>query len=82
MSLLPEGVNVRRIRLGTLFVVVALHVLAIAAPFYFTWSGVVALLVMYWVTGALGVTLCYHRLLTHRSYLDHHDDVRSARGTE
>ncbi|MEX1016702.1 MAG: fatty acid desaturase [Phycisphaeraceae bacterium] len=45
-----------------------LHVGAVAALFYFSWSALVVAAVLYWVTGGLGVTLCYHRLLTHRSF--------------
>ena len=45
-----------------------LHLGALAAPLYFTWQGVVLALVMCWVTGCLGVTLGYHRLLTHSSF--------------
>lgn len=44
------------------------HVGALAAPFYFSWSGVIVFLVLGWLTGAVGVTLGYHRLLTHRSF--------------
>lgn len=45
-----------------------MHLLALAAPFTFTWSGVVVLVVLWWLTLGLGVCLCYHRLLTHRSF--------------
>ena len=45
-----------------------LHLVALAAPFTFTWSGLVVFALMCWITGGLGITLCYHRLLTHRSF--------------
>ncbi|QDU72574.1 acyl-CoA desaturase [Mucisphaera calidilacus] len=45
-----------------------LHVVAIAAPWTFTWSGLAWLLVLWYLTGGLGIVLCYHRLLTHRSF--------------
>jgi fatty-acid desaturase len=45
-----------------------IHVAALAAPFYFTWSGLAICLALYWVTGSLGVCLGYHRLLTHGSF--------------
>ncbi len=45
-----------------------LHLLCLAAPFCFTWSGLGVMAVMWWVGGGLGITLCYHRLLTHRSF--------------
>jgi len=46
----------------------AVHLTALAAPFYFTWSGLAICLVLYWITGGLGVCLGYHRLLTHGSF--------------
>jgi len=39
----------------------------IAAPFTFTWSGLVVSILLY-VAGALGISMGYHRLLTHRSF--------------
>ena len=44
-----------------------LHVGILLAPFTFTWSGLVVCAVLYVLTG-LGITLGYHRLLTHRSF--------------
>ena len=46
----------------------AIHLAALAAPFYFTWSGLAICLVLCWLTGSLGVCLGYHRLLTHGSF--------------
>ncbi|HEX4146649.1 MAG TPA: fatty acid desaturase [Pirellulales bacterium] len=43
------------------------YLLAICAPFYFTWSGLIAAIVLYAATG-FGITLGYHRLHTHRSF--------------
>ncbi|MFZ9521032.1 MAG: acyl-CoA desaturase [Silvanigrellaceae bacterium] len=45
------------------------HVLAVAGlvPF-FSWQGVITCAVMYYVTGMLGITFCFHRLLTHHGY--------------
>ncbi len=39
----------------------------VLAPFTFSWSGLVVCLVLYLFVG-LGVTMGYHRLLTHRSF--------------
>jgi stearoyl-CoA desaturase (delta-9 desaturase) len=44
------------------------HILAVVALFSFSWSGLAVLIVTYYVAGALGIGLSYHRLLTHRSY--------------
>ncbi len=41
---------------------------ASAAPFCFTWSGLVAFCLLSWLTGGIGVCLGYHRLLTHGSF--------------
>jgi len=38
------------------------------APFCFSWQGLTAFLVLYWVTASLGVCLGFHRLLSHRSF--------------
>jgi fatty-acid desaturase len=43
----------------------ALHVLALAAPFYFSWSGLVLAIFLHWASGSLGICLGFHRLLTH-----------------
>lgn len=45
-----------------------LHVGALAAPFFFTWKGVILTLVLGWLTGGVGICLGYHRMLTHRSF--------------
>ncbi|MFM8434636.1 MAG: hypothetical protein ACKOBP_04725, partial [Planctomycetia bacterium] len=45
-----------------------IHLAALAAPFCFTWSGLAICLVLYYITGSLGVCLGYHRLLTHGSF--------------
>jgi fatty-acid desaturase len=50
---------------------IVIHGLALAARFTFTWAGLITFVVMSFVTGCLGVTLCYHRLLSHRSFKTH-----------
>lgn len=45
-----------------------MHVGALAAPFCFSWSGFFLFLLLTWLTGIVGITLCFHRLLTHRSF--------------
>jgi stearoyl-CoA desaturase (delta-9 desaturase) len=44
-----------------------IHAGMMLAPFTFTWSGLVVSLALYALTG-IGVTMGYHRLLTHRSF--------------
>jgi fatty-acid desaturase len=48
----------------------ALHVLALLAvvPGYFTWSALAVCIALHWLTGGVGITMTYHRLLTHRSF--------------
>jgi fatty-acid desaturase len=52
----------------TVFFMAAFHVGAIAALFFFTWEALALTVVLWWVSGSLGVGMGYHRLLTHRSY--------------
>jgi stearoyl-CoA desaturase (delta-9 desaturase) len=47
----------------------AMHVGAVVALFYFSWAGLVTFLALHFVTACLGVTLGYHRLLTHGSFV-------------
>jgi sn-1 stearoyl-lipid 9-desaturase len=46
---------------------VHLGALAVFLPGTFSWSGVAVAIVIYYLTGGIGISLCYHRLLTHRS---------------
>ena len=46
---------------------IGIHLGALAAPFFFTWSGLLVASLLYAVTSA-GITLGYHRLLTHQAY--------------
>ncbi|CAB4278110.1 unnamed protein product [Prunus armeniaca] len=49
----------------TLAVILALHSLCAFVPFHFNWPAFWVAVTLYVVTG-LGLTLCYHRSLTHR----------------
>lgn len=46
----------------------AMHVLACWAPFTFSWNMVALFAGTYFITGCLGITLAYHRMLSHRSF--------------
>ena len=48
--------------------IVVIHVGALFAPFTFSWSAFWVFMGLQLATGMLGITLCYHRLLTHRSF--------------
>lgn len=47
---------------------VAMHGLALFAPATFSWEMVALFFGTYFVTGCLGITLSYHRQLSHRSF--------------
>ncbi len=49
---------------------IVIHTLAVVAllPQFWSWVGFFSFLTLYWVTACLGVTLGYHRLLSHRSF--------------
>ena len=49
-------------------VLVLFHVGAVAALFFFSWRGLFVAMFLFWVTGGLGLGICFHRLLTHRSF--------------
>jgi len=56
---------------GTIVFMVAIHILSLVAlqPKFWSLPAVTTLLFFYWVTACLGVTLGYHRLLSHRSFV-------------
>ncbi len=45
-----------------------MHVACLAGFFTFNWHAFWVFVTLQWITGALGICLCYHRLLTHRSF--------------
>ena len=44
-----------------------MHIGALAAPFFFTWSALGITIFLHWLTCSIGICLCYHRCLSHRS---------------
>lgn len=55
---------------GIIIYMVILHLAALTVflPGTFSWPAVGVALFLYWVTGGLGITLGFHRLVTHRSF--------------
>lgn len=53
-----------------LIVIAVVHVLAAFAvlPWLFSWSGFALLIIGTYFFGGIGINLCYHRLLAHRSF--------------
>jgi sn-1 stearoyl-lipid 9-desaturase len=62
----------RKLRISWHFVAVVaiVHAGALLAflPGFFSWQGVALMLFLHWVTGGLGITLGWHRLVSHRSF--------------
>lgn len=65
----PEATQPFRIYWRRAGVIFGIHALALAAflPWCFSWVGVALVLIGHHLFGMLGISLCYHRLLTHRS---------------
>jgi stearoyl-CoA desaturase (delta-9 desaturase) len=45
-----------------------IHLMALAAPFVFSWSALWVATLLWWVSGSAGIGFTYHRLLTHRGF--------------
>ncbi|GAA0168932.1 hypothetical protein Leryth_025534 [Lithospermum erythrorhizon] len=50
------------------FGVLTMHVLCLFAPFTFSWGAYLVYVVLVFMTALLGITISYHRNLTHRSF--------------
>ena len=48
--------------------ITSVHLLALAAPFFFSWPALISCVALAIVTGSFGVCMGYHRLLTHKSF--------------
>jgi fatty-acid desaturase len=50
--------------------IAVIHLLALLAflPWFFSWTGVILAFVGQYVFGTLGISLCFHRMLTHRAF--------------
>jgi stearoyl-CoA desaturase (delta-9 desaturase) len=53
---------------GTVGWIGLIHLVALAAPFTFTWQGLVVAAALGWLTGGIGICVGFHRLLTHGSF--------------
>jgi len=62
--------NERKIQWWSVVIIAGVHIAVLAAfnPSFYSTSGLILAVVLYFVAGMLGVTLCFHRLLTHRSF--------------
>ena len=66
----PNGVNNARIRWDYAATIAFYHAAAALAivPYFFSWTGLISALLGLYVFGGIGINLCYHRLLAHRSF--------------
>lgn len=66
----PDGVRRWKIRWIIALTLLGIHVLALTAslPWLFSWTGLILSGAGQYVFGTLGINVCYHRLLTHRSF--------------
>ncbi len=53
---------------NTTIFMILFHAGAIAALFMLSWRAIPVALVLWWISGSLGVGMGFHRLLTHRGY--------------
>jgi stearoyl-CoA desaturase (delta-9 desaturase) len=67
---LPEAVQPVRIYWEYAIPLTLVHILSLLAfvPWLFSWAGLVAAIVTHFVFGVLGITVGYHRLLTHQGF--------------
>jgi len=63
----PDRLKVKNIDWVVAFWIGAMHIGAIAAPFFFTWQAAIVTVILHWVTCSLGICMTYHRTLSHRS---------------
>jgi fatty-acid desaturase len=47
---------------------VAFHIGAVAALFFFSWKALALAAILWYISGSFGIGMGYHRLLTHRGY--------------
>ncbi len=63
-----RGIALKTIHWPVAIGITLMHAGCLLAPFYFSWTALAMVVFLYWFTGGIGITLCYHRLLTHRSF--------------
>src|SRR4051812_31802546 len=67
---LLDPASPRRVNRGVLLVITGFHLLALLAcvPWLFSWSGLFLAVAGLYLIGGMGISVGYHRLLTHRSF--------------
>jgi len=66
----PDETRPSKIMWPHVAVLAAVHLIGFLAvfPLFFTWSGLVVAILGHFIFGMLGITIGYHRLLTHRGF--------------
>ncbi|HIK56599.1 MAG TPA: fatty acid desaturase [Synechococcales cyanobacterium M55_K2018_004] len=64
----PQNRQVSQINWVNLGFFAAVHLLALLAPWFFSWSALGVAIFLHWLFGSIGICLAYHRMLTHRSF--------------
>ena len=64
----PKSLTIQDFDAKTSIWLILVHLGCLLAPFYFTWPAFWVCVALYLITGALGITVGFHRLLTHRSF--------------
>jgi fatty-acid desaturase len=65
---IPAESRYHKLNVLTCLVLVWFHIQAVAAFFTFTWTNLIAAVVLYWIAGGWGISMGYHRLHTHRGF--------------
>ena len=60
--------RVLHINWGSMFWLSLMHAGAIAALWYFSFANFAAFMLLYFVTGCIGITMTYHRMISHRTF--------------
>ena len=66
----PKKTQPKKLIWRYVIVLTAVHLVSLLAfiPWFFTWSGLTVAILGHFIFGMLGITIGYHRLLTHRGF--------------
>lgn len=64
----PENLQLKNISWPVALWIGAMHVGALAAPFFFTWQALGVAVLLHWATCSIGICMTYHRCLSHRAF--------------
>lgn len=67
-SFYPDQLHFKNIDWVVVFWMTGMHLGALAAPFFFSWTGLGVAIVLHWLTCSIGICLGYHRYLAHKSF--------------